>query len=238
MLSIPKEPPELLAICEHWAVVFEKKREDAARIEFIRGELPALLGNDALFTGILENLVKGGNYPDIRQAQMFEAEMLLHLNRKRLFSIRMFLYGPHDYTPIHDHNSWGVSGSALGDLGVVRYRREDDGSRDGFARLTRTDHLILKPGEPEVTLPLDRGIHQTGNPTGKTIIMISVYGSPIRRLYVNRYHMRANKVDRLYPPRIKKKMLAKQALSSFKAGRAPDKDQSKSFAPGGEDPNT
>jgi len=211
----PKPPEELLKICNRWAVVFEKQRDEAARIEFIRAELSALLLNEGLFVGILENLTKGGNYPDIRQAQMFEDEMLLHLNRKRLFSIRMFLYGPQDYTPIHDHNSWGVSGSALGELGVVKYLREDDGAVEGFARLSRTKQLTLKSGETEVTLPLDRGIHQTGNPNGKITIMISVYGSPIRRLYVNRFDMRENKVDKLYPPRIKKKLLAGQALKMF-----------------------
>ena len=215
----PKPPVELLEICERWAEVFEKQRDDADRIEFIRTELPVLLLNEGLFVGILENLTRGGNYPDIRQAQMFEDEMLLHLNPKRLFSIRMFLYGGNDYTPIHDHSSWGVSGSALGDLGVLKYQREDDGAVDGLARLTRSQELILKPGETEVTLPLDRGIHQTGNPDGKTTIMISVYGSPIRRLFVNRFDMEENKVHKLYPPRIKKKMLAGQALQRFNLNR-------------------
>ena len=119
----PKPPEELLKICNRWAEVLEKQRDDAARIDYIRTELPALLLNERLFGGILEKLTKGGNYPDIRQAQMFEDEMLLHLNRKRLFSIRMFLYGPQDFTPIHDHNSWGVSGSALGALGMIKDKR-------------------------------------------------------------------------------------------------------------------
>ena len=216
----PSKPPDdLLAICDSWTKMFEEQRDDAARIEFIRAELPALLLNEGLFTGILENLARGGNYPDIRQAQMFEDEMLLYLNPKRLFSIRMFLYGANDYTPIHDHNSWGVSGSALGDLGVVKYHREDDGSVEGFARLTRTEHRTLKPGETEVTLPLDQGIHQTGNPQGEITIMISVYGSPIRRLFVNRFDLTENKVYKLYPPRIKKKMLAGKALQRFQLDR-------------------
>ena len=33
-----------------------------------------------------------------------------------------------------------------------------------FARLIQTATLTLTPGETDVTLPLDRGIHQTGNP--------------------------------------------------------------------------
>jgi hypothetical protein len=70
----------------------------------------------------------------------------------------------------------------------------------------------LQPGEIELTRPLNDGIHQLGNPGQGTTIMISIYGSPVRRLYINRFDHEHNKVDRLYPPRIKKKMLAAQAL--------------------------
>jgi hypothetical protein len=45
--------------------------------------------------------------------------------------------------------------------------------------------------------------------------MISVYGSPMRRLYINRFDYKNSKVEKLYPPRIKKKMLAAQALNHF-----------------------
>jgi hypothetical protein len=38
---------------------------------------------------------------------------------------------------------------------------------------------------------------------------------PIRRLYINRFDPEHNKVQRLYPPRIKKKMLTAQALKHF-----------------------
>lgn len=212
----PKEPPELRKICDRWADAFEKLKEEKGRIEFVRHELPELLLNGSLVKDLLTKMTEGGSYPDIRQAQMFDDEILLHLNPKRLFSIRMFLYGPGDYTPIHDHSSWGVSGSALGNLGVLKYCREDDGSADGYARLIQTETLTLTPGETDVTFPLDRGIHQTGNPTENTIIMISIYGSPMRRLYVNRFDLRENRIFKLYPPRLKKKMLAAQALKNFK----------------------
>ena len=73
----------------------------------------------------------------------------------------------------------------------------------------------MQPGELELTRPLKDGIHQTGNPGEGVTIMISVYGSPIRRLFINRFDAEHNKVDRLYPPRIKKRMLAAQALEHF-----------------------
>ena len=212
----PPEPPEdLLKICKRWSDSIENISGNAARIEFFKSELPDFLKNRSVFEKLLNDIKAGKPYPDLRQTQMIDDEILLYLNPKRLFSLRMFLYGPAGYTPIHDHNSWGVSGSAMGELGVIRYAREDDGSVETYARLRQAASVRLKPGEIELTRPLNEGIHQTGNPGAGTTLMISVYGSPIRRLYINRFDYEHNRVERLYPPRIKKKMLAAQALKYF-----------------------
>jgi predicted metal-dependent enzyme (double-stranded beta helix superfamily) len=208
----PKPPEELLEICQRWSDSIENISGDAARMDFFQNELPGFLGNQSLFQELLKNIIGGSPYPDLRQAQMIDDEILLYLNPKRLFSLRMFLYGPGDYTSIHDHNSWGVSGAVVGELGVIRYARQDDGTVEGYARLRQTAGVQLQPGEIELTRPLNDGIHQTGNSGRGTTIMISVYGSPVRRLYINRFDHEHSKVDRLYPPRIKKKMLAAQAL--------------------------
>ena len=211
----PKPPEELLKICKRWSQSVEKISGDAARIEFFQKELPAFLRNHRVFEILLQNIKMGHPYPDLRQAQMIDDEILLYLNPSRLFSVRMFLYGSGEYTPIHDHNSWGVSGAVVGELGVIRYAREDDGAVEGYARLRQTGRFELRPGEIELTRPLNEGIHQTGNPGQGTTLMISVYGSPVRRLYINRFDAERNSVERLYPPRIKKKMLAAQALDHF-----------------------
>jgi predicted metal-dependent enzyme (double-stranded beta helix superfamily) len=208
----PKPPEELLEICQRWSDSIENISGDAARMDFFQNELPGFLRNQSLFQELLKNILDGSPYPDLRQAQMIDDEILLYLNPKRLFSLRMFLYGPGDYTPIHDHNSWGVSGAVVGELGVIRYARQDDGTVEGYARLRQTARVQLQPGEIELTRPLNDGIHQTGNPGQGTTIMISIYGSPVRRLYIHRFDHEHNKVDRLYPPRKKKKMLAAQAL--------------------------
>ncbi len=215
---MPKPPrplPELLEICQRWSNSIEDISGEAARMEFFKNELPGFLRNQSIIAKLLTHIKAGSSYPDLRQAQMIDDEILLYLNPRRLFSLRMFLYGPGDYTPIHDHNSWGVSGAAVGKLGVIRYTREDDGIIEGYAQLQQAAPVDLQPGEIELTRPLNDGIHQTGNPADGTTVMISIYGSPIRRLYINCFNIKHNKVDRLYPPRIKKKMLAAQALKNF-----------------------
>ena len=211
----PKPPEELLEICNRWSEAVDGISGDAARMEFFQNELPGFLRKQAVFEKLLRNIKKGSPYPDLRQAQMIDDEILLYLNPKRLFSLRMFLYGPGEYTPIHDHSSWGVSGPAAGELGVIRYVREDDGSVEGYAQLLQAAPLYLMPGEIELTRPLNEGIHQTGNPVDGVTIMVSIYGSPIRRTYINCFDYKANKVERLYPPRIKKKMLAIEALKQL-----------------------
>jgi predicted metal-dependent enzyme (double-stranded beta helix superfamily) len=211
----PRPPEELLKICNGWSEAVEEISGDAARMAFFQNELPGFLRNQAVFEKLLKNIKNGSPYPDLRQAQMMDDEILLYLNPKRLFSLRMFLYGPGDYTPIHDHSSWGVSGAAVGELGVIRYVCEDDGSVEGYAQLLQAAPVYLQPGEIELTRPLNEGIHQTGNPVDGTTIMVSIYGSPIRRLYINRFDYKTGKVQKLYPPRIRKKMLATEALKQL-----------------------
>lgn len=211
----PKPPEELLEICNRWSQSVEKILGDEARIAFFQNQLPGFLRNQALVEQLLENIKDGNPYPNLRQAQIIDDEILLYLNPKRLFSLRMFLYGPGDYTLIHDHSSWGVSGAAVGELGIIRYVREDDGSIEGYAQLQKAAPAYLQRGEIELTRPLNEGIHQTGNPVEGTTMMVSVYGSPIRRPYINCFDYKANKVEKLYPPRLKKKMLAIEALKQM-----------------------
>jgi len=210
-----KPPEELLEICNRWSEAIEGIYGDPARIEYFQNELPGFLRNQTLVKELLKNIKNGNPYPDLRQAQMIDDEILLYLNPKRLFSLRMFLYGPGDYTPIHDHSSWGVSGAAVGELGIIRYLREDDSSIEGYAQLLQAAPVYLQRGEIELTRPLNEGIHQTGNPVDGVTIMVGIYGSPIRRTYINCFDYKAKKVEKLYPPRIRKKMLAAQALDHF-----------------------
>jgi predicted metal-dependent enzyme (double-stranded beta helix superfamily) len=127
----------------------------------------------------------------------------------------LYIYEPGEYTPIHDHNSWGVYGCVHNRIEVIRYRREDDETQPDYARLKETERPILHPGQTASVLPLNDGIHQAGNPAGNTSVMLCVYGTPIRRLFVNQYDIRQNSVCKRYPPRLRKKILAKRALESM-----------------------
>ena len=217
MSKLPESLNELQVIFDRWSESLQNCQNMEERILYIGREMPALLLNRRLFKKILTNVVKGQNYPDVRQATMFTNEFILFINNRRLFSARLYIYEPGQYTPVHDHNSWGVYGCVHNRVEVIRYRREDDGTRPGYARLQEIERPVLQPGDTATVLPLNDGIHRAGNPAGESSVMLSVYGTPIRRLYVNQYDHLQNRVRKLYPPRLGKKMLATQALETMDA---------------------
>ena len=213
--SPPKVHPELQEICAHWSRTVGGMDDNEARMAYFAEELPGLLLNRRLFIKVLNDIRKGRPYADLRQATMFPDELLLYLDEARRFSLRMFIYESGAFTPVHDHNAWGVTGSTLGRLAVIGYRRLDNRETEGYARLTVDRETIYEPGQIELTQPLENGIHKTGNPDSGTTIMISVYGTPVRRLHINRYDIEHNRVFKWFPPRIRKKMLITGALKEL-----------------------
>jgi len=212
---LPESLNGLQRIFDRWAESMQNLKDTEKRLFYIGKEMPALLQDHPLFKKILGRIVKGQPYPDARQATMFANEFILFINQRRLFSVRLYIYEPGQYTPIHDHNSWGVYGCVHNRIEVVRYRREDDETQPGHARIGEIERPLLHPGDTASVLPLNDGIHQVGNPADNTSVMLSVYGTPVRRLYVNQYDHLQNRVSRLYPPRLRKKMLASRALESM-----------------------
>jgi predicted metal-dependent enzyme (double-stranded beta helix superfamily) len=210
---------ELLGGCRKWTEAVKPIDGSEDRMAFFRDELPALLANRTLFEGILSGILSGAPHPDLRQETLFDNELVLFRDPGRLFSLRLYIFGPGEHTSVHDHTSWGVSGSAFGQLEVVRYHREDDGSDPEQAQLALTERRVLRPGEIETTLPLHQGIHRTGNPTEGTTLMVSVYGTPLRRLYIQRFNLENGSVHRVFTPRFKKKMLAEHALKAMETTR-------------------
>lgn len=211
-------PEDLRSFCENCSRVLKNITKNEDCIEFIGGELPSLLRNTALIAQLMKNIVDGGSYPDVRRPTMFDNELLLHLDGDQLFSLRIYLWGPREFTYPHDHNSWGVIGAVTDGYGVINYRREDDGSREGYARLVPTERLKLLAGETTFTLPFDEGIHKTGNPTDETIVTVHFYGKSLPRGYLHGFDIPNNRVYRVFPPRMKKKILAAEALKGLLKG--------------------
>jgi len=210
---------KLQIICRTWAAAVEGIKGTESRLAFFYKELSALALNREFFKSVLTSWLTGSAHSVLRQETMFDNELVLYRDPGRLFSLRLYIFGPGEHTIVHDHISWGVISSAFGPLEVIRYRREDDGSNPDYARVTSAERIVLKPGEIETTLPFDRGIHRTGNPGEGITLMASVYGTPLRRLYIQCFNPENGSVERLFMPRVKKKLLIEQALAAITRNR-------------------
>jgi predicted metal-dependent enzyme (double-stranded beta helix superfamily) len=211
-------PSELRTICLTWSKTLDAISSQSDRINFFEGALPELLLDDIRVRELLYGISQGKNRPDRRHTMMFANEFLLYMDARRRFSLRMYLHEPGEYTSIHDHSSWGVLGNASGTMEIIKYRRMDEGRQEGYARVEESSRFTCKPGHTDRTLPLNEGIHCVGNPTAKTIAIINVYGSPIRRLFINRFDVENNRVDKVFPLHLRKMRLAAKALEAFETG--------------------
>lgn len=191
-------------------------RDRGARKEYFHREFPGFLKERSLFVPLLESIAAGGLYPDVKYATMFDSEIVLYRDPGRAFSVRFYLWGPGEYDPVHDHNSWGVIGTALGTLDIINYRRLDDGSDERHAMLEETSRQFVPLGQTYPVFPLNKGIHRTGNAGEPAIIQVGVYGENLTgRSYVNVFDLRTGDVTRLYLPHVKKRMLARHALETL-----------------------
>ena len=208
MPLLPVDSKGLHDYCTEWSDPLGQLSDNESKIDYVRQRLPALLENQLLITAVLNDIKKNSGGPGRRRYMLFDNEWRLHMDSKRRFSVRMYLYKPGEVTFIHDHSSWGVLGCASGEMEIVKYRRKDDGQKNGYALLEETERISCTSGRTDTTLPLNEGIHRVGNPTDQTIVVINVYGTPLRRLYINRFDIENMRVTKIYPPRLKKKMPA------------------------------
>lgn len=208
-------PAEILTFCNRCSDALAGMTDHMICIDFIRSELPKLVKEKRLFTDLMKNLVQGAGYPDIRFPTMFDNEVVLYADARRLFSLRMYLWGPKEATFAHDHNSWGVIVGVTDGFEVINYKREDDGTREGYARLVESQRLVLRAGETAYTLPFDKGIHKTGNPGDQTVTTLHLYGRAKGRGYLQGFDVEKNRVYKVFPQKLKKELLAVQALAAL-----------------------
>ncbi|MDQ4129313.1 MAG: cysteine dioxygenase family protein, partial [Actinomycetota bacterium] len=96
------------------------------------------------------------------------------------YSLQVFVWPPGTATQIHDHSSWGAYRCVVGSVLEERYRRIDDGSRPGHARLKKSWSRVWGGGDGvSIVLPYDGGIHRVGNTGVEAAISVHLYGPRI-----------------------------------------------------------
>lgn len=101
-------------------------------------------------------------------------QYLLHCDAKQRFSVVSFVWGPGQYTPIHDHTTWGVIGVLRGAELAQAYRRTPQGM------VAHGDAERLNPGDVAAVSPRVGDIHQVRNVFDDRVsVSIHAYGTNI-----------------------------------------------------------
>ena len=104
---------------------------------------------------------------------------LFPLSEEADHSLAVFAFSwlPDRGTPPHDHGTWAVVAGVLGPEWNTFWRRLDDGSRPGRARLERIGAKMFLPGD---VLAMPTGtIHQVWNQTDAVTVSLHIYGMHI-----------------------------------------------------------
>jgi 3-mercaptopropionate dioxygenase len=103
---------------------------------------------------------------------------LIHAEADGSLSLYALVWLPGQWTPVHDHGSWGVVGVVEGVLEERSYVRQsaDDGRDDGIA-LARGGVVLLPPRAVSTFVPNPDHIHITGVPAYRPrAVSLHLYG--------------------------------------------------------------
>lgn len=140
-------------------------------------------------------------------------DIVLYRRPDRLFTVRAFIWEPGVSYPVHDHGSWGLIGSHINRIRERKYVRTDDGSNEEYAEIQMTSDTVLEPGQATHIEFL--GLHQMGSADDKVAVTIHVYGTPMRRGYIQLFNLHNKRIQRVYAPALFPRALAIRTLGSI-----------------------
>ena len=199
--------------CEELEYLISQEKKLPAFFEEAQALLKKLLPNREFVCDVMEKMVSDDAFLKGKIGTIDRNDLMLYLSPKGSFSMRLFVWLPSVPYPIHDHGSWGVIGGYANKTFETKYRRLDDGSVEGYAKLGETARRIINPGDTTCVPPL--GIHQTGCADDKTSITIHVYGKAIRKGFIQCFNMQENSVANLITPKLEKRLFAIRVLSAI-----------------------
>jgi predicted metal-dependent enzyme (double-stranded beta helix superfamily) len=112
--------------------------------------------------------LKGNVHTGRQSAPLYTDDTGLTLVRAR--------FGPEAMTPIHNHGSWGIVGVYRGRDRYQVWRRLDDGSRPGQARVELVEERIMGPGDVAVLPPPPQDIHAQQGDGGEPAYEFVLFG--------------------------------------------------------------
>jgi predicted metal-dependent enzyme (double-stranded beta helix superfamily) len=118
---------------------------------------------------IEERFKRGGNHGHGRYM----------LHRAPHFNVTAVVWRPGDMANAHNHRTWDMIGVIGNEIQESRFRRLDDGTKEGYAELETTDVLVHKPRAVSSLIPPEDDIHEMFNSTPRDTVEIHVYGQDL-----------------------------------------------------------
>ena len=108
------------------------------------------------------------------------------------FNVLVHVYESGKKGPPHDHGrSWAVYGQAAEWTDMTMWKRNDDGSKEGFADLEEVETFRLTPGKAGIFEVGD--IHSIQFPDGARFVRIT--GTDLDSIPTNRFNLEAQSVN-------------------------------------------
>jgi predicted metal-dependent enzyme (double-stranded beta helix superfamily) len=152
--------------------VFEKFIQD---LRSAWSELPDMETRMKKGQKLLEELVKDSTLRDVSKrwpSTEGRKNLLFYEDPNYGFAINGVVRVPGRKGSIHDHaHSWTAYGLLDGTESLERYRRLDDGSKEGYAKLELESVTQGKPGNVDLVPPFDAHAEQ-GGPTRSVAIIL------------------------------------------------------------------
>jgi len=101
-------------------------------------------------------------------------------------SLYSLVWSPGQWTPIHDHGTWGVVGIVQGVLEERSFIRVDSRETlESGIRLQRGGLVLLGEGSISTFVPNPEHIHKTGVPEGRSLtVSLHLYGRALNAFHV------------------------------------------------------
>lgn len=115
-------------------------------------------------------------YRGVNEKQGFGVH-LLHEEENHDLAVFVLTWMPDRGTLPHNHMTWAVVAGIEGEEHETEWRRTDDGSKAGFAKLDNVGEHTLKPGQVSACKPED--IHSVWNTGTEISISLHTYGRHI-----------------------------------------------------------
>lgn len=126
---------------------------------------------------LLAELVKDSNCVEPRYKQHGgKAYGRYMLHRAPKFNVTTVVWGPGDGAKAHNHDTWGLVGVVENELQETRFKRCDDGKKEGYAELQVTGVQHNKTGMVSTLVAPEDDIHEMLNITQKNTVEVHVYG--------------------------------------------------------------